>query len=82
MVEANRSKPDISGRLAEIAAPTLIIVGDADARTPVEMAGDLNAAITDSYLKILPRCGHFYPYEQPELTSRILVAFVNRCGDR
>ena len=80
MVEANRAKPDISGRLGEIAAPTLVIVGDADGRTPLAMSEDLNAAIADSYLKIVPRCGHYYPYEQPELTSRVVVGFLRRCG--
>lgn len=80
MVEANRGKPDISARLGEITAPTLVIVGDADVRTPVEMSEDLNKAITDSYLKILPRCGHYYPYEQPDPTSRAVVRFLQRCG--
>lgn len=82
MVAANRDKPDISRRLGEIRAPTLVIVGDADARTPVEMSEDINAAIEDSYLKIIPRCGHFYAFEQPALTSRIISAFLDRCGDR
>jgi 3-oxoadipate enol-lactonase len=80
MVEANRVKPDISARLGEIAAPTLVIVGDADARTPIEMSQDLNMAIADSYLKILPRCGHYYPFEQPQATSRAIVTFLQRCG--
>jgi pimeloyl-ACP methyl ester carboxylesterase len=82
MVEANRARPDISARLAEIRVPTLVLVGEDDARTPVEMSEDLNRSIPDSYLKILPGCGHFYPYEQPEETSRIIVDFLERCGPR
>jgi 3-oxoadipate enol-lactonase len=80
MVEANRAKPDISARLGEITVPTLLIVGDADARTPIAMSQDLNMAIEDSCLKILPQCGHYYSFEQPEATSRAIVTFLQRCG--
>ena len=54
----------------------LILVGDADARTPVAMSEDLNAAIPNSYMKIIPNCGHFYGYEQPELICRVMINFL------
>jgi len=76
MVEANRTRTDIADRIQTIACPTLLIVGDSDARTPVAMSEDLNRSIGPSYLKILPRCGHFYSFEQPEATANHILRFL------
>lgn len=76
MVRANRDQPDISSQLARITCPTLVIQGEHDARCPVEMGEDLNKAIPLSFMKIIPNCGHFYGYEQPEMTSQIMINFL------
>ena len=76
MVKVIGTIPELAPKLGSIKHPTLIIVGDADARTPVEMANDLHKAIEQSYVKTIPRCGHFYGYEQPELTSRAIIDFL------
>ena len=69
-------RQEIGDKLGNIQCPTLILVGDADARTPVEMSEDLNKAIPNSFMKIIPNCGHFYGYEQPEFTSRSMINFL------
>ena len=70
------TRRDIGPELGDIKHPTLIIVGDADSRTPVEMSEGLNKAIPNSYMKIIENCGHFYGFEQPEETCRVMITFL------
>lgn len=74
VIRATRS--DYGPQLSEIGHPTLIIVGEDDSRTPVEMSAGLNKAIPNSYMKIMKNCGHFYGFEQPEETCRIMLNFL------
>lgn len=76
VIKAKRS--DFGPKLGEIEHPTLIIVGEHDARTPVEMSESLNKAIPNSYMKIVKNCGHFYGFEQPEETCRVMTNFLKR----
>lgn len=76
MLLANMTQPELGDRLGEIQCPTLIVVGEHDARTPVANGEDLNKAIEPSFLKILENCGHFYGYEQPEMTSQVMLSFL------
>jgi len=76
VIKATRS--DFGPKLGEIEHPTLIVVGDDDARTPVAMSEGLNKAIPNSYMKIVKNCGHFYGFEQPEETCRIMLNFLRR----
>ena len=80
MLEANEHRPAIGDRLGEIRCPTLIVVGEHDARTPVAMSEDLNKAIPTSFLKIVPNCGHFYSYEQPERVCEVMTTFLEAFG--
>lgn len=82
MVNANASssRPDLGPRLGDITCPTLLMVGESDGRTPVYMSEDLNKAIPGSYMKIIPNCGHFYGYEQPELTCSSMLNFLKAQG--
>lgn len=80
MLKANENRPKIGDRLKEIACPTLVLCGEHDGRTPLPMSEDLNKAIPSSYLKIVPNCGHFYGFEQPEFTSHAMVEFLKAFG--
>jgi len=80
MLDANEDRPKIGERLGEIACPSLLIVGEHDGRTPVPQSEDLNKAIPGSLMKIIPNCGHFYGYEQPEATSYAIVSFLKAFG--
>lgn len=72
--------PVSDGDLAKIECPTLVLCGDADGRTPLQMSRDLHAALPNSLLRIIPDCGHYYPYEQPEATSRAMIEFLRAFG--
>src|SRR5262245_4783559 len=80
MLQANENRPKIGDRLGEIRCPTLILVGEHDGRTPVPMAEDLNKAIPGSFMKIIPNCGHFYTYEQPEVVGHAMTTYLKAFG--
>lgn len=70
-------RKDISDRLHEIKAPTLVMVGEVDAATPVERAQAIQAAIPGSRLEIIPSAGHMSPIEKPEEVTRLIVDFLS-----
>ena len=72
----SRARADIGSELGDIQCPTLILVGDYDPLTPVAESESLSAAIPNSYMKIIPNCGHNYAFEQPEITTQALMTFV------
>lgn len=76
---AMRERPDNSTFLPSISVPTLIIVGQADALTPPEVAQKMHEAIPKSTLAIIPDAGHLSPMEQPEEVNRAIVAFRSAC---
>ena len=52
--------------LPRIRAPTLLIWGELDARAPLGVARQLEQAIPDSKLVVIPEAGHVSNLEQPE----------------
>jgi 3-oxoadipate enol-lactonase len=67
---------DTTGRLARIAAPTLVLVGAEDILTPVRESEALAAAIPGSTLRVLPRGGHGFFGEYPAETNAALREFL------
>jgi pimeloyl-ACP methyl ester carboxylesterase len=51
--------------LAHIAVPTLLIWGELDARSPLTVARQLEQAIPDTRLVVIPHAGHVSNLEQP-----------------
>ncbi|MBI5015621.1 MAG: 3-oxoadipate enol-lactonase [Deltaproteobacteria bacterium] len=67
---------DLTDRLAGIAVPTLVLVGDEDLSTPVAASQAIHERIDGSTLITLPRAAHLSNVEQPEAFNRALVAFL------
>jgi pimeloyl-ACP methyl ester carboxylesterase len=67
---ALRDRPDARPSLAQISVPTLILVGDADAVSPLDAAHEMDAAIPDSVLQLLAGAGHFAHAEAPDEWSQ------------
>lgn len=80
LVESLDGLPALAPKLGAITCPTLVLVGDEDVGTSVESAEGVNKAIPRSYMKIIPNCGHCYPYEQAELTSGAMIDFLTAFG--
>jgi pimeloyl-ACP methyl ester carboxylesterase len=60
------ARPDSRPDLAGIKVPTLVIVGEGDQITPIEVAEEMHQGIAGSRLVVIPRAGHMSPVEQPE----------------
>lgn len=71
-------KINTTSRLNEITCPSLIIVGEQDLGTPVEMSREIHAALPGSELVVIPSASHLSNLEQPEAFNRALTAFLGR----
>jgi pimeloyl-ACP methyl ester carboxylesterase len=74
---AMRDRPDRSGELSAIRIPTLVLVGDADAITPPDVAESMAQKIPGARLVVIRGAGHMSPMEQPEQVNRAMRAFLD-----
>ena len=75
-------KINVTDRLGAVACPALVIVGEEDPGTPVEMARDIHAALPSAELAILRSASHLSNLEQPEEFNRVLVRFLDKATGR
>jgi pimeloyl-ACP methyl ester carboxylesterase len=68
---------DASGRLAAIAAPTLIVCGAADQMTAPVQSAYLREHIAGSRLEMVPDAGHMVMLEKPEVVAQLLSTFLD-----
>lgn len=66
---------DLTGAIAAIALPTLVVAGEADLAAPVEMVRNCTA-IPGSRFEILPGTGHIPSIEQPEKLAALMRQFL------
>ena len=72
-------RPDIiPGMLAEIAIPTLVIVGEHDVISPVEEMHGIAATIPAAEFQMIPHAGHMSPLENPTAFNTALDGFLSR----
>lgn len=64
--------------LAGIRAPTLLVAGDADERSPLTVARALNAAMTGSEFTVLPGLGHECYLDDPKAFDAAVHAFLRQ----
>jgi len=69
-------RPDVTPWLGEIEIPTLIIVGQYDAISPVEEMGRIAAAIPGARLVEVSNAGHLSPLENPAAVNRAIDDFL------
>jgi non-heme chloroperoxidase len=65
--------------LSDIAAPTLLVWGDADSLVTRDMQEHLARVIPDAELVVYPEVGHTPRWDDPGRFSRDLVRFIRRC---
>ncbi len=68
--------PVVIERLHEIAAPTLVLVGEMDIPDFHLVADILAENLPHARKVVLPDCGHVPPMEQPDTFNRALIAFL------
>ena len=59
--------------LAGIGVPTVVIVGEADAITPPDVAREMHDGIVGSRLAVIAKAGHMAPLERPAAVSAALM---------
>ena len=67
---------DIRDQIFKIKVPTLIVVGEKDKATPVEMSRYLNREIEDSKLKIIPDSKHMVIIDKANELNEIIDMFI------
>lgn len=74
------AETDFRPVLPTVDVPTLILHGEADARSPLTNAEALHTAISTSQLAVLPRLGHACVVEDPEACAAEIRRFVRAVG--
>jgi len=72
------ARPDSVDTLKTINAPTLIVTGDEDILTGVNEAELMRQHISGSQLRVIPKAGHYSPWEKPEEAGKLLRQFLGR----
>lgn len=68
---------DLTSRIAEISAPTLVVAGELDVSTPVSEAELLHEWIRGSRLQVIPGAAHLANLDRPEeFTAAVLGAWA------
>lgn len=72
---------DTSSMLKTIKAPTLLLWGDGDQRSPLSVAEQFHAAISNSELEVIPGAGHVSNMEKPEEFNASVRRFLTGVRD-
>jgi pimeloyl-ACP methyl ester carboxylesterase len=67
---------DLRAGLSDIRKPTLVVVGELDAATPLDLARELARDIPGARFALLPGCGHCPPLEQPDAFLAAVGGFL------
>lgn len=74
---AMRDRNDASALLATLDdLPTMVVVGEEDALTPVDLARGMASAIPGARLEVVPGAGHLPPIEAPGAVNALLLDFL------
>jgi pimeloyl-ACP methyl ester carboxylesterase len=74
--EARAPEPPSADRLGEVAAPTLVAVGELDQPDMVAIAKKLAAEIPGARHELLRGVAHLPPMEQPDAFVRLILSFL------
>jgi len=67
---------DTRDRLAQIAAPTLVIGAEDDCMVPLKFSRTLAERIPDTRLVVIERAGHMFPLEQPKQVAQAITSWL------
>ena len=71
------ARPDSVETLKTINVPTLLVTGDEDILTGVSEAELMRQHVANSQLRVIPKAGHYAPWEQPQDAAKILRQFLD-----
>ncbi len=70
-------RPDSVADLKTINVPTLIVIGEEDVLSTVADGELMRQNIAGSQLKVIPKAGHYAPWEQSEAVGTMLRQFLD-----
>jgi 3-oxoadipate enol-lactonase len=73
---------NVTDRLGALTCPALVIVGEEDPGTPVDMAREIHAALPQAELAILRSASHLSNLERPEEFNRVLAGFIDKASGK
>jgi pimeloyl-ACP methyl ester carboxylesterase len=73
-------RTDSTDLLAEVACPTLVVVGEQDALTPPNVAQDYATRIPNAQVVVIPLAGHLSNLEHPEAFLQVIRNFLQTVG--
>lgn len=71
---------DLRDAISTIEVPTMVVVGDGDQSTPVELVRDTAARIQGARFEIIAGAGHIPSIEQPEQLADLMMQFMSEVG--
>jgi len=72
--------PDYTGRLSQLAMPTLFINGEKDALVPCKVSGAAAQLVQNGRLHVMKGCKHWAQKERPEEFAAVVDAFLQKVG--
>ncbi len=79
-LQAMRDRPDSTPRLAEVAVPTLVLVGTDDELTPPAVVRPMAERIPGALYAEIPGAGHLAPLERPGPFNSAVAEFLSKLG--
>ena len=76
LVEGPCSDPELTNQIGSISNDTLLVWGRLDGITPIQHGDALRAAMPNSRLDVIERCGHLPMSEKPETFNRIIRNYL------
>jgi pimeloyl-ACP methyl ester carboxylesterase len=77
VLQGMAERPDSVGDLKSINVPTLIAIGEEDVLSTVADGELMRQHIAGSQLNVIPKAGHYSPWEQPEAVGTVLRQFLD-----
>jgi 3-oxoadipate enol-lactonase len=71
-------RPDSLETLKTINVPTLLVTGDEDILTGINEADLMRQHIAGSQMQVIPKAGHYAPWERSEEAAKLLRQFLDR----
>jgi len=71
---------DLRAQVGNIATPTLVVVGEEDASTPVALVREWAAGIAGARFEIIPGAGHIPSIEQPAALAALMTTLFKEAG--
>jgi pimeloyl-ACP methyl ester carboxylesterase len=71
------ARPDSVDTLKTIHVPTLLVTGDEDTFSGINEAEFMHRHVAGSKVRVIPKAGHYAPWEQPQDAARLLRQFLD-----